>query len=52
MTRDSANRSPDAGAAWDELSPARNDCTCGRVWEGHPNPHAITCPLHVVIPPG
>lgn len=21
-------------------------CSCGRVWEGHPNPHAITCPLH------
>lgn len=22
-------------------------CTCGRVWEGHPNPHAITCPKHI-----
>lgn len=28
-----------------------NSCTCGRVWEGHPNPHAITCPRHVVTPP-
>lgn len=21
-------------------------CTCGYVWAGHPNPHAITCPQH------
>jgi len=21
-----------------------DSCTCGEVWRGHPNPHAITCP--------
>lgn len=27
-------------------SGAPSGCTCGRAWEGHPNPHAITCPEH------
>lgn len=26
------------------------ECTCGRVWRGHPNPHAITCPSHLLTP--
>lgn len=28
------------------------DCSCGEAWSGHPNPHAITCPLHHSIRPG
>jgi hypothetical protein len=20
-------------------------CTCGEAWQGHPEPHALTCPL-------
>lgn len=31
------------------LSGPPGDCTCGRAWEGHPNPHTITCPMHEVV---
>lgn len=44
-----------AGFTREVLRPAdavRPACNCGEVWAGHPNPHAITCPLHVTSRPG
>lgn len=31
----------------DAIIKAIGGCTCGEAWRGHPNPHALTCPMHV-----
>lgn len=38
------------GLPWWER-PIAPECTCGEAWAGHPNPHSIICPRHVVIRP-